>query len=370
MSEEITQDQMAPKAEASISFTRLFNACLRSENISLVLACAPPVGMAMLGLQKNGKPFFQSLGQPGFGALTVAPDGTLWAAEKNFVWRWENGERTGGFKANDLRLYLPRLRQFTSNLGVADLAVDGFGSLLMASRAYSVIGRATPEAGFELVWKPAFITKIARENRCGLSGLGLYDAGRHCVSLWGASDAPDGWRAEFNGAGCILALQDGAALCEGLCLPVRPRWSPDSLYVLNLGTAELGKVDPATRTMQTVCACPGYPTGLVVHGHWAVVSVSARPPAAVEGLDLPAAALFAERKVSPLSGVVLVDLRTGDVAHHAFFENKDVEVHAVAVLPGCRGAMAFGPDLDKLDNLLTVKKPGKRGPEATATKAG
>lgn len=360
MSDATTPAQPPRKTESSISFTRLFNACLRGENMSLVLACAPPVGLAMVGLQKNGKPFFQSLGQPGFGALTVAPDGTLWAAEKNFVWQWENGERTGGFRANDLRLYLPRLRQFTSNLEVADLAVDGFGSLLMASRAYSVIGRATPEAGFELVWKPSFITKIVRENRCGLSGLGLYDTERHCVSLWGAEDTPDGWREGFRGGGRIIALQDGALLCEGLCLPVRPRWSPDTLYVLNLGTAELGRVDPATRTMQTVCSCPGYPTGLVVHGHWAVVSVSARPPAAVAELELPAAAMFAERKVSPLSGVVLVDLRTGDVAHHAFFENKELEVHAVAVLPGCRGAMAFSPEVDKLDPLLTIKKTGSK----------
>lgn len=357
MSDEQNQETAVERPSVSVNFTRLFNACLRAENISLALACSPPCGLALMGLQKDGKALFQSLGQPGFSAVAIAPDGTLWAAEKNFVWKWENGERNGGFQANGLRLYLPRLRQFTADLGVTDLAVDGFGTLLMASSAYSIVGRATPEASFELVWKPAFISKLAKEYRCGLSGLGLYDVERHCVSVWGRDDAPDGWRANFHGGGRVLSLHDGSVLCEGLCLPVKPRWSPDTLYVLNLGTAELGKVDPAARSFQSICQCPGYPTGLAVHGHWAVVSISAHPPAAVADLELPATAMFAERKVSPLSGVVLVDLRTGDIAHHAFLENSEVEVHGVAVLPGCSGAMAFGPEVDKLDTLLTVKRP-------------
>jgi len=345
-----------PAPEISMTFTRLFHACLRGENITLALAGAAPVGLALAGGQKDGQALFQSLGQPGLTAVAAAPDGTLWAAEKNFLWRWENGEQTGGFRANELRLYLPRLRIFTSDLAVADLAVDGFGSLLVTSRAYSVVGRATPEASLELVWKPPFITKVARETRCGLSGLGLYDTERHCASLWGESDTAEGWRANFRDGGRIITLHDGSVLCEGLCLPVKPRWSPEGLYVLNLGTAELGKVDPATCKLQPLCQCPGYPTGLAVHGVWAVVSVSAKPPAAVSGLELPATAMFARRKVRPFSGVVLVDLRTGDIAHHATFEDSEVEVAAVAVLAGCPGAMAFGPEVDKLDPLFTIKR--------------
>jgi uncharacterized protein (TIGR03032 family) len=356
------QNADAQTPNVSMTFTRLFNACLRAENISLAIAGASPAGLALAGLQKDGKALFQSLGHPGMTAVATAADGTLWSAEKNFLWRWENGERTGGFRANDLRLYLPRLRIFTSDLVVSDLAVDGFGSLLVTSQAYSVVGRATPEASLELVWKPAFVSKVSRENRCGLSGLGLYDTERHCASFWGESDATDGWRGNFREGGRIITLHDGSVLCEGLCLPAKPRWSPEGLFVLNMGTAEVGKVNTESRAFEPICQCPGYPTGLAIHGPWAIVSVSATPPTSVADLDLPAKEAFRKRKVKPFSGVALIDLRTGDIAHHATFENTEVAVTSVAVITGCPGAMAFGPEVEKLDPLFTIKRAASAPP--------
>jgi uncharacterized protein (TIGR03032 family) len=340
-------------------FTRLFASFLRAENCSIVMACNLPTGLAIIGQQTPGKAFFREVGQADMTAIAVAPDGSLWCAEKNYLWKWENMTKTGGYKANNGRLYAPRLRIFTSDLGTRDMAVDGNGALLMASGAYSIIGRATPEASFELVWRPPFITKIAREDRCGLSGIGLFDQGRHCVTLWGNTDQPAAWRPNFNGGGCVMLLHDSSVFCEGLCLPSAPRWRDSELYLLNVGTAEFGKVDPVTRQFVPLCQCPGYPTGLAFVRNWAVISVSSQPPAGTADLDLPAREGFAARKVTPFSGILLVDMLSGDIAHHAYKESDSFIVSGAAVLPASPLALALEPGSEQLDPLLTVSK--KRG---------
>ena len=343
-----------------MTFTRLFTAWLASENCALAIATDLPTGLCMVGRQKDGKVMFQAVGEASYSALAIGDGGAVWAAEKNFLWKWENITETGGYQADGARLYAPRARIFTSDLGTRDMAVDGNGSLLLASGAYSVVGRATPEASFETVWKPPFITAISREDRCGLSGLGLYDQERHCVTMWGRSDKPHGWKNNFDGGGCVMLIHDSSILCEGLCLPRAPRWRGEDLYLLNAGTAEFGRVDRDRNCFVPICQCPGYPTGLAFVRQWAVVSVSSSAPAVMEGLDLPATASFAARKVSPFSGLLLIDLATGDIAHHAYGESEGFTVSGVAVLPGCPLAMAITSGSDKLDALVTVPRRNSR----------
>lgn len=339
-----------------MTFTRLFSSWLASENCSLVLATDQPTGLCMIGREKDAKVIFQRVGQAGFGALAVGSGGTIWAAEKNFLWKWENITETGGYQADGARLYAPRLRIFTSDLGTRDMAVDGHDSLLMASGAYSVVGRAVPEASFETVWKPPFISRIAREDRCGLSGLGLYDAPRHCVTMWGRSDEAQGWKKDFVVGGCVMLIHDSSVLCEGLCLPRAPRWRGEDLYLLNVGTAEFGRIDRERKCFVPICQCPGYPTGLSFIRRWAVVSVSSSPPAEAAGLELPATASFAARKATLFSGLLLIDLATGDIAHHAYGEAEGFTVNGAEILPGCPLAKAITSDSDKLDALVTVPR--------------
>jgi uncharacterized protein (TIGR03032 family) len=339
-----------------LGFTRLFSSVLRAENCSLLLACNLPSGIAFIGRQENGKPFFQEVGEGDMVSVAVAGDGTFWTAEKNFVSKWENLSDTGGYKANGGSLYAQRLRIFTSNLGIRDMAVDGYGALLMACGAYSIIGRASTSSSFEPVWKPPFVTKTVREDRCGLSGLALFDSERHCATLWGKSDEANGWRQGFENEGCVMLLKDSSVFCDGLCLPLAPRWRNSELYLLNAGTAEFGKVDPATHRFIPICECPGYPTGLAFVGHWAVLSVCRRPPEGTSELDLPATKKFRAKNINPFSGIILVDLLTGDIAHHAYCESESFLANDIAILKATSSAMAFSSSDDRLDPLVTVAR--------------
>jgi len=346
-------------SKGELIFSRLSQSWFAAEKSTLVFAASLPTGLSLAGLQKNRKTFVQSIGQADFHALATAPDGTIWAAEKNYVWKWENATESGGYQADDGRLYIPRLRIFTSDLGIRDMSVDGLNTLLMASGGYSVIGRATTGASFEFVWKPSFISKVAREDRCGLSGIGLYDSDRHCVTLRGRSDKELGWKEGFDGGGCVMMIKDSSVLCEGLCLPCAPRWHNNELYLLNTGTAEFGKVDQATKRFVPICQCPGYPTGIAFLRQWAVVALSSTPPEGTLDLTLPATAAFVARKATPFNGVLIVDLRSGDIAHHAYREDAEFHVSSVAVLPECPTAKAIGQESPHLDSLVTTRRKSK-----------
>lgn len=335
-------------------FSRLFGHWLGSEKVTLAVASLGPRGLTLASLDGKKQPSFAMFEYPGVTAIATAPDGTLWLAQKLGLWKLENGARTGGFTAENRDVYLPRQQYITGDLGITDLAVDGHGALLLASGSLSMVGRACSEASIEAVWRPPFISKVAAENRCGLSGLGLYDTDRHCVSLWSRSDQPDGWRSGYLDSGVIMTIKGGKILCEGLSLPRAPRWGQGGLFVLNTGTAEFGRVDPESRRFVPLCQCPSYPTGLALHGHWAVVTVTEEPP---DLPGLPASESFGNRGIKPFSGVLLVDTRTGDIAHNARFENSLNQISSVAVIPRTQSAVALGPHDEKLAPLVTFRRP-------------
>ena len=364
MSEETMSEEQAnagegtpPESPAGLTeFSRLFGHWLASENVVLAVSSLDERGLALASLDDKKQPTFGLFDYPGVRAVAAAPDGSLWLSQKLGLWRLENGARTGGFTADKREVYLPRLQHITGDLGITDLAVDGNGALLMCSGSLSIVGKACADASIEPVWKPPFLTKIDPENRCGLSGLGLYDAARHCVSLWSRSDQPDGWKKGYLESGVVMTIQDGSILCEGLSLPRSPRWGQGGLFLLNTGTAEFGRVDPDTKRFVPLCQCPSYPTGLALHGHWAVISVTEEPP----DLALPAHESFASRGIKPFSGVLLVDTRTGDIAHNARFENSMKQVTGVAVITRTHAAVALGPHDEKLAPLVTLRRSGPR----------
>ena len=335
--------------------SRLFGTWLVADRLVVAMACSK--GMALLGCDEKGSPSVHFLSGDEMSAIACAPDGTLWAASYHSLHKFENISRSGGYRAGKKDLYLERLRIFTSALGISDAAVDGFGSLLLASMDYSIVGRACIEASMEPVWRPPFVTAFLPESRCGLSGLGLYDGPRHCASSFGRGDTARSWKEGYRDGGVLLALEGGGVLAEGLCLPMAPRWANDTLYVLNSGTAEFGRVDPATKSFQALCQCPGFTTGMTLHGFWAVVSISNQPPKGIADLDLPAGEIFLKRGIQPASGVLVVDVRTGDIAHNAIFEDPCHQVSGVSLIRGCREAATLGADDSKIDPLITLKQP-------------
>lgn len=359
MSKETAKEaaRSAGEAQGLTEFSRLFVHWLSSHNVVLGISSLGERGLMLIGLDAKTSPSFGVFDYPDLRGIASAPDGTLWVAQRLGLWKLENGARTGGYTFEHNDVYLPRLQHMTGDLGLTDMAVDGHGALLLASSRFSLVGKVCGEASIEPVWRPPFISKVLAENRCGLSGLALFDAERHCVSLYSRSDQPGGWKNGCLDSGLVMTIQGGKVLCEGLSLPLAPRWGQGNLFLLNSGTAEFGRIDSESKRFVPLCQCPSYPTSLTLHGHWAVIAVSEEPP---DVPGLPASENFASRGIKPYAGVLLVDTRTGDIAHNVRFENYPKHLTGVAVVPRTRAAVALGPLDPKLAPLVTFRKAGPR----------
>jgi uncharacterized protein (TIGR03032 family) len=81
-----------------------------------------------------------------------------------------------------------------------------------------------------------------------------------------------------------------------------------------------------------VAFCPGYARGLALHGDFAVVGLSKpRDSKTFTGLELDEA--LRARDVEARCGLLVIDLRTGDVVHSLRLEGVIAELYDVAVLP-------------------------------------
>ena len=70
---------------------------------------------------------------------------------------------------------------------------------------------ATPSArhSFTPMWKPPFISKIVKEDRCHLNGLAMADGVPRYVTAVSKSDTIDGWRDRRFDGGIVIDVQIG-----------------------------------------------------------------------------------------------------------------------------------------------------------------
>src|SRR5215203_5099147 len=128
------------------------------------------------------------------------------------------------------------------------------------------------------------------------------------------------------------------------------------VWLLDSGRGWLGYLDPDRGAFEPVAFCPGYARGLALHGDFAVVGLSKpRHNRTFSGLELDEALLA--RDAEPRCGLLVIDLRRGDVVHSLQLEGVVEELYDVAVLPGTRRPMALGLKTDEIRRTLSVAPP-------------
>src|SRR5690606_4498849 len=124
----------------------------------------------------------------------------------------------------------------------------------------------------------------------------------------------DGWRDHRRSGGLVIDVRTDAIVAEGLSMPHSPRLHAGALWLLEAGTGFLTRVDRATGERTRVCFCPGYARGLCFAGPYAIVGLSRpRGSRTFSGLELEQN--LAARGAEPRCGLVVVDTRTGEIAH-------------------------------------------------------
>jgi uncharacterized protein (TIGR03032 family) len=179
-------------------------------------------------------------------------------------------------------------------------------------------------------WRPPFVTALAAEDRCHLSGVALVDGRPAYVTALGRTDTARGWRENKRSGGVLLTVPGGEVVAAGLSMPHSPRWYGGNLLLLESGTGTLGVVDRPTGRYEPIAMLPGFTRGMDFYDRYAFVGLSqVRETAVFSGLPITE---WAER----VSGVWVLDLITGRTVAFVRFEAAVQEVFAVQVLPRLR----------------------------------
>ncbi len=271
--------------------------------------------------------------------LVAADSETLFLATRYQIWRLENALPPGQVsEAGHDRLFLPQSAWTTGALHVRDLAVMDDGRVTFVNGLFSCLARPSPRLSFEPQWLPPFISDLAPEDRCHLSGVACEDGGPAFVTSASASNEPGGWRESVRDGGVVVSVPGGELVATGLPMPCSPVVRDGRLWVCLGGSGELAAIDLKDGAFTRVAALPGFARGLALYGRHALVGVSGpRRGETFSGLPLTDRLPSAE---APTCGIFVIDLESGGVEHSLRFSGGSAEIHALAVLPGVRSADA------------------------------
>jgi uncharacterized protein (TIGR03032 family) len=270
------------------------------------------------------------------------------------VWRLENvlapRERANG---DFDRLYVPRTAQTTGDLDTHELALDKTGRLIFVATRYNCLATLSPVHGFRPIWKPAFISRLAGEDRCHLNGLAMADGAPAYVTAVSQSDIAEGWRSRRADGGVLIDVRDDRIVAEGLSTPHSPRVATDGLWLLESGRGMLVRIDPATGAKTDIAFCPGFLRGLALHTGHGIATLSHPREGAFTGLPLQDE--LARRGGEAWCGVCVIDLKTGDMVEWIRLDGAIGELFDVAVIPDAVCPMAVGPRTAEIRSLISFE---------------
>lgn len=342
------------KPNLEITASRQFTSWLYEQKVSLVFTTYQAGKIFFIGLQPDGKlSVFERTLDRCMGLCL--DDNSLYVSTLYQLWRFENTLEKGQIYNNYDAIYLPQLSYVTGDLDIHDIRVaQNNKKPVFINTLFSCLATVSETHSFKPLWKPPFISKLAAEDRCHLNGLAMRDGKPYYVTMVSQSDVADGWREHRINGGCVMDITNNEIIAEGLSMPHSPRWYQEKLWILNSGTGELGFIEKETGKFNPVTFCPGYLRGFSLYNDFAVVGISEpRHNKTFQGLPLDER--LKEKKANPRCGLLIIDLRTGDIVHSLRIEGVVEELYDVEVLPQIRRPMAIGFKTDEIRRFVTTQ---------------
>jgi uncharacterized protein (TIGR03032 family) len=344
--------------------SRHFTGWLADERLSLAFTTYQAGKLFLIGLNPAARLsiFNRTLSR----CMGLWGDGqTLYLSTLFQLWRFENSLGPGETYQGYDRLYVPQLGWTTGDLDIHDIAVDGQGGPIFVNTLFSCLATVSERHSFLPLWQPPFITKLAAEDRCHLNGVALDRGVPRYVTAVGRSDVADGWREHRAGGGLLIDVERNAVVLDGLSMPHSPRLYRDKLWLLDSGRGQFGYVDVERGVFEPVAFCPGYARGLAFRGDYAIVGISrarenrtfvgisrARENRTFSGFALDEALLA--KGAEARTGILVIDLRTGDVLHWLRITGVIAELYDVVALLGVVRPMALGFRTEEVQRMITV----------------
>jgi uncharacterized protein (TIGR03032 family) len=339
-------------AKLEINASRQFVPWLFEQNLSLVFTTYQAGKVFFIGLEPSGKlaVFERTLDR----CMGLYVNGnSLYISTLYQLWRFENILADGETHNDCDALYLPQVGYITGDLDIHDIVIDDNQQIIFANTLFSCLATVSPTHSFKPIWQPPFITKLAAEDRCHLNGLAIKDGKPKYVSVVSRSDIAEGWRQKRINGGCIIDIDTNETVLDGLTMPHSPRWYQNKLWILNSGTGEFGYLDRKSGKFEAITFCPGYLRGLAFHHNFAILGISeSRHTKTLSGLPLDEK--LAAKDTTARCGLLVIDLKTGDIVHSLNIEGVVNELYDIAVLPNVRRPMAIGFRSDEIRRVITI----------------
>jgi hypothetical protein len=359
-----------------INASRQFTSWLASQNLSLVFTTYQAGKVFFIGLRQNGElSVFERTFERCMGLY--AHNSSLYMSSLYQLWRLENALEPGQIADGYDAVYVPQVGYITGDLDIHDVVLvepaqppklrgdqqvepqvpslnnGRLGGVVFVNTLFSCLATISETKSFVPFWKPPFISKLAAEDRCHLNGLAMRDGQPRYVTAVSQSDVADGWRDKRKDGGCVMDISTNQAIATGLSMPHSPRWYKDKLWLLNSGRGEFGYLDLERGVFEAVAFCPGYLRGLSFCGDFAVVGISKpRHNKTFSGLALDEQ--LQAKQAQARCGLLVIDLRSGDIVHSLRIEGVVEELYDVQVLPGVRRPMAIGLKTDEIRRVISI----------------
>ena len=351
MNSPVPDAASAPKFELTSS--RQFPEWMAEQRVSLAFTTYQAGKLFLLGLNQQGRlsvferTFNRCMGLAG-------NDQTLWMSTLFQVWRLENtlapGETAEGYD----RLYVPRAAYTTGDLDIHDIGIGSDGKPVFIATLFGCVATLSETHSIRPLWKPPFISRLAAEDRCHLNGLAMANGVPRYVSTVSRSDVADGWRERRRDGGVVIDMRTNEVVLEGLSMPHSPRLAGGQLYLADSGSGRFGRVDLAKGAFEEIAFCPGYIRGVTIHKNFAVVGLSRpRHNKTFSGLALDDE--LKRREVEARCGLLVIDLRSGDIVHWLRIDGVVEELYDVVVLPGVARPMALGLVSDEIRRVISIE---------------
>ncbi|WP_244629091.1 DUF4915 domain-containing protein [Methylocella tundrae] len=172
-----------------------------------------------------------------------------------------------------------------------------------------------------------------------MNGLAMENGRARYVTCCSTGDAVESWRGGRRDGGVLIDIETDEIVADGLSMPHSPRVRGDAVYVVESGRGALVRIDRASGRREDVAFCPGFARGLAFVDHYAVLTISLPRGVALDGL--PVADTMRKRGATPWRGLIIVDLRNGDIVQWLRLEGDVTELFDVGVIAGVRCPRGF-----------------------------
>lgn len=163
-------------------------------------------------------------------------------------------------------------------------------------------------------------------------------------------DVLESWRGGQRDSGVVIDIASDAIVADGLSMPHSPRIWGDALYVLESGRGWLVRIDRQTGKRWDLTFCPGFARGVAFVSHYAVVSLSLPRYADFGGLPLDQA--MKARGAAPRCGLLIIDLRHGDIVQWFQLRGDVTELFDVGIIANIRCPRGIGPNAPGLEEAM------------------